>query len=84
MVFGLPGWLSGKDSACNEGDKSSIPGSGRFLGEENGNPLPYSCLGNPKKNPMKNPMGNPMNRGAWQTTVHGVTKSGYGLVTKTL
>ena len=72
MVFGLPGWLSGKDSACNEGDKSLIPGSGRFPDEENGNPLPYSCP------------GNPMNRGAWQTTVHGVAKSGYGLVTKTL
>ena len=40
-----------------------IPGSGRSLGEGNGNPLQYSCL------------GNSMDRGAWQATVHGVTKS---------
>ena len=33
------------------------------LEEENGNPLQYSCL------------GNPMDRGAWRTTDHGVTKS---------
>ena len=43
-------------------DMSSIPGSGRSLGEGNGNPLQYSCL------------GNSMNRGAWQTTVYRVTK----------
>ena len=41
----------------------SIPGSGRSLGERNGNPLQYSCL------------ENPTNRGAWWATVHGVTKS---------
>ena len=29
------------------GDVDSINGSGRSLGEENGNPLQYSCLGNP-------------------------------------
>ena len=40
-----------------------IPRSGRCPREENGNPLQYSCL------------GNPMDRGAWQATVHGVTKS---------
>ena len=45
-------------------DAGSIPGSGRSPGGEHGNPLQYSCL------------GNPMDRGAWQTTVHGVTKSG--------
>ena len=44
-------------------DTGSIPGSGRSLGEGNGNPLQYSCL------------GNPMDRGAWQVIVHGVTKS---------
>ena len=33
------------------------------LGEGNGNPLQYSCL------------GNPMDRGTWWATVHGVTKS---------
>ena len=37
----------GAESACNAGDLSSIPGVGRFPGEENGNSLQYSCLGNP-------------------------------------
>ena len=37
----------GKESACNAGDPGSIPGSGRSLGEGNGNPLQYSCLENP-------------------------------------
>ena len=45
------------------GDLGSIPGSGRFPGEGNGNPLQYSCL------------ENPMDRGAWWATVHGVAKS---------
>ena len=40
-----------------------FPGLGRSPGEGNGNPLQYSCL------------ENPMDRGAWQATVHGVTKS---------
>ena len=40
------------------------------FGEGNGNPLQYSCL------------GNPMDRGAWQATVHGVTGIGWSLVTK--
>ena len=53
----------GKESACNAGDPGSIPGLGRSPGEGNGNPLQYSCL------------GNPMDR-AWQATVHGVPKSG--------
>ena len=35
------------ESACNAGDLSSIPGLGRSPGEENGNPLKYSCLENP-------------------------------------
>ena len=43
----------GKPSAYNVGDLGSIPGSGRSLGEGNGNPLQYSCL------------ENPMDRGAW-------------------
>ena len=45
------------------GGKSSILGSERSPGEENGNPLQYSCL------------ANPMDRGAWQATVHGVAES---------
>ena len=32
-----------KESACNAGDVSSVPGWGRSLGEESGNPLQYSC-----------------------------------------
>ena len=55
--------VSGKESTCNSGvagDAGSIPGSGRFPGEGNGNPLQYSRL------------ENPMDRGAWWATVHGV------------
>ena len=60
----LPWWLrGGKVSVCNAGDLGSIPGLGRYPGERYGNPLQYSCL------------ENPMDRGAWQATVRGVTKS---------
>ena len=45
--MGFPRSSVGKESACNAGDSVSIPGSGRFPGEGNGNPLQYSCLGNP-------------------------------------
>ena len=40
-------WLSGKESGCNAGKAGPIPGSGRHSAEGNGNPLQYSCLGNP-------------------------------------
>ena len=40
-------WLNGKESACNAGDLSLIPGLGRSPGGGNGNPLEYSCLENP-------------------------------------
>ena len=43
---GFPGGLDGKESACNDADLGSIPGSGRFPGEGHGNPLQYFCLGN--------------------------------------
>ena len=56
---GSPGGSDGKESACNAGDPGLIPGSGRSPGEGNGNPLQYSCL------------GNPMDREAWWATVHG-------------
>ena len=36
-----------KESSCNWEDPSSVPGSGRSHGVGNGNPLQYSCLGNP-------------------------------------
>ena len=44
--MGLPWWLSGEESACSVGDMVSIPGLGRSA-KGNGNPLQYSCLGNP-------------------------------------
>ena len=43
----LLGWLSGKEFSRQAGDVGSIPGSGRSSREGNGNPLQYSCLGNP-------------------------------------
>ena len=43
---GFPGGPDCKESACNAGDLSSIPGLGRSSGEGNGNPLQYSCLEN--------------------------------------
>ena len=42
--MGFPGDSDGKESACDAEDLSLIPGSGRSLGEGNGNPLQYSCL----------------------------------------
>ena len=45
------------------GDVGSIPGLGRCPGGGNGNPLQYSCL------------GNPMDRGAWRATVHRAAES---------
>ena len=59
----LPWWLSDKESACKLGDIGLIPGSGRSPGEENDNPLQYSCL------------ENPVDWEAWWATVHGVSKS---------
>ena len=47
FLLGFPGGSDGKESACNAGDQGLIPGSGRSLGEGNGNPLQYSCLENP-------------------------------------
>ena len=45
--WGFPGGSDGKESVYNAGDPGSIPGSGRFPGEGNGNPFQYSCLENP-------------------------------------
>ena len=47
MNVGFPGVSEGKACACNAGDLGYILGSGRSSGEENGNPLQYSCLENP-------------------------------------
>ena len=58
--------LAEKNPPANAGnvrDMGSIPGLGRCPGGGHGNPLQYSCL------------ENPMEKGAWQDTVHRVTKS---------
>ena len=44
--MGFPCGSAGKESACNMGDLSSIPGLGRSPGEGKGYPLQYSCLQN--------------------------------------
>ena len=58
----FPGGSVVKNSPANAGDSGWIPGWGRVLGEGNGNPLQYSCL------------GNPLDRGAWLSAGHGVAK----------
>ena len=66
MTKGLPQWLSGKESACkagDAGDMGSLPELRRSPGGGYGNPLQYSCL------------GNPMDRGAWWATVYTASKS---------
>ena len=45
-IHGFSGDSDSKESTCNAGDLSSTPGLERSLGEENGNPLQYSCLEN--------------------------------------
>ena len=47
MEKSLPGGSDSQESACSAGDPGSIPGLGRSPGGGNGNPLQYSCLGNP-------------------------------------
>ena len=50
LALGISSGSDGKESTCNAGDTenlSSIPGSGRSPGEGYGNPLQYSCMGNP-------------------------------------
>ena len=44
--MGFPSGSDGKASAYSAGDLGLIPESGRFSGEENGNPLQYSYLEN--------------------------------------
>ena len=64
--FGLPWWLSPKESACNAwavGDLGSIPRTGRPPGEGHGNPCQYSCL------------EKPTDREVWWATIHRVAKS---------
>ena len=58
--MGFPGGSVVNNLPTNAGDMSLIPGSGRSPGGGNGNPLQYSCL------------GNPADRVAWWATVHEV------------
>ena len=58
-----PGASVLKNPCAHEGVVHAVLRAGRSPGGGNGNPLQYSC------------MGNPMDIGAWQGTVHGVTKS---------
>ena len=60
--MGFPCGSAGKNLPANAGDVGLIPGSGRSPGEGSGNPLQYSCL------------GNPMDREAWLAIIHGVAK----------
>jgi len=46
VFLGFPGGSAGKESACNAGDLSLIPGLGRSPGEGKGYPLQYSGLEN--------------------------------------
>ena len=58
-------WLIGKESTCNARatrDVGLIPRLGKSPGGGHGNPLQYSCL------------GNPTDRRVWQATVHRVAK----------
>ena len=68
--WGLPWWLTGKESACNAGNPSSVLGLGRSPGEGNGSPFWYSCL------------GNPMDRGACWATGHRVARVTHDLAAK--
>ena len=61
-ILDFPDASDGKESTCNSGNLSSIPGLGRSPGGGNGNPLQYSCLEN-------------HHRGAWLATVHVVAES---------
>ena len=60
---GFPGGSVVQNPPANAGDMGFILGSGRSPGEGKGNPLQYSYL------------ENPMERGAWQVTDHGVSKT---------
>ena len=66
-----PVWDSVVNSPpVSAGDLGLMPGSGRYPGEGNDNPVQYSCL------------GNPMDRGAWRTIDHRVAGVGDNLASK--
>ena len=65
-TVGFPGGAVVNNPPANAGDSrdlGSVLGLGQPPAVGNGNPLQYSCL------------GNSMDRGAWQATVHGITKN---------
>ena len=59
----FPGGSVVRNPPANAGDVSLMPRWGKSSGEGDGNPVQYSCL------------GNPMDRGAWHATVHEFVKS---------
>ena len=61
-TWGFPGSSVVRSLLASAGDVGSISVSRRSPGGGNGNPLQYSCL------------GNPVDRGAWRATIHRVTK----------
>ena len=67
QLDGFPGGSMVKKPPASVGDVGLIPGSGRSPGEGNGNPVQYSCL------------GNPMDKEVWRATVPGVAKSRTGV-----
>ena len=62
-LYGFSGGSVVKNLPAKAREADSIPGVGRVSGGGNGNPLQYSCL------------GNPMDRGTWRPAVQGVAKS---------
>ena len=62
LKYGASDGSDGKEPACNVGDPGLIPDLGRYPGAENGYPLQYSCMENPK------------DRGAWQAILTDMTE----------
>ena len=63
ILLGFPGGAGGKESACQCKRHEIDPWVREIPWRGSQNPLQHSCL------------ENPMDRGAWQATVHGVSKS---------
>ena len=63
IVHDFPGGSVVKNPPVNARVTGSTPGLGKYPGEQNGNPLKYSCL------------GNPMDRGTWRAAIQGAAKS---------
>ena len=70
FALGFPGGPEVKNPPADAGNLGSVPELGISSGRGNGNPLQYSCV------------GNPMDRGAWHATVHGVIRVLHELATQ--